>query len=66
MFDDAFPLGLLTFSFVASTTSSNIFFTVRAEGSESQRRRATDRVETLVHGFIPLESVIPPLNQQER
>ena len=57
------PLGLLTFSFVASTTSSNIFFTVRAEG-ELKVRDEGQLIASRhfpVHGFIPLESVIPPL-----
>ena len=57
------PLGLLTFSIIASTTSSNIFFAVRAEGE----LKVGDEGQLIasqhfpVHGFIPLESVIPPL-----
>ncbi|CAL6364663.1 unnamed protein product [Bathycoccus prasinos] len=57
------PLGLLTFSIVASTTSSNIFFTVRAEG-ELKVRDEGQLIASQhfpVFGFIPLESVIPPL-----
>ncbi|CAL6366777.1 unnamed protein product [Bathycoccus prasinos] len=57
------PLGLLTFSIIASTTSSNIFFAVRAEG-ELKVRDEGQLIASQhfpVHGFIPLESVIPPL-----
>ena len=57
------PLGLLTFSIVASTTSSNTFFAVRAEG-ELKVRDEGQLIASQhfpVFGFIPLESVIPPL-----
>ena len=56
------PLGLLTFSIMASTTTTPFF--VRAAEGELKVRDEGQLIASRhfpVHGFIPLESVIPPL-----